>query len=443
LPVKADKLAVQAAIQCTFQLFERKLLMKATGQIGRYQGAALLATTLLGTGVFILPQVSLEQAGGAAIGVWLLLTLLAVPITVIFGALAGAIPNAAGPAHFVGEAFGAVAGRVMGLMFLLVVPVGGSAALLMTWSFIEPWFGDQYQLPGQLMFLLVLFLLNRVGFQLSARLQLGLTLAIVAVVVLLIGLFFWRGAPAPAAELVVPAWSGISAALALGFWSFLGVEAMTHLAQDFRDPARDMVPALLIGLLLVGLIYLGCSALLWALAAPGESLTMAQAFDRLCGGYGQWVIGVLGLCSGLATVNVYTASVARLTWSFSQQGVLPAWFQPLNRQQVPERALYLIIGLMALVILGSSPFSQQLEALIGWVNGVFAVIYLMSMLAALKLLPARYRTVASISALLCLGLMLTLGTLLWYAAAIMLLTTPLLWWQQQRHQRSLCLEKSD
>ena len=414
--------------------------MKATGGIGRYQGAALLATTLLGTGVFILPQVSLQQAGGAAIGIWLVLTLLAVPITVIFGALAGAIPNAAGPAHFVGEAFGAVAGRVMGLLFLLVVPVGGSAALLMTWSFIEPWFGAQYQLSGQLLFLGVLFALNRVGFQLSARLQLGLTLAIVAVVVLLLGAFFWQGAPLTAPGLELPAWSGISAALALGFWSFLGVEAMTHLAQDFRDPARDMVPALLIGLLLVGLIYLGCSALLWALAAPGESLTMAQAFDRLCGGAGQWVIGILGLCSGLATVNVYTASVARLTWSFSQQGVLPAWFQPLNRHQVPERALYLIIGLMAAVILGSSPFPQQLEALIGWVNGVFAVIYLASMLAALKLLPSRYRATAIVSALLCLGLMLTLGTLLWYAVAIMLLTTPLLWWQQHRQQRSLRMD---
>ena len=414
--------------------------MKATGGIGRYQGAALLATTLLGTGVFILPQVSLQQAGGAAIGIWLVLTLLAVPITVIFGALAGAIPNAAGPAHFVGEAFGAVAGRVMGLLFLLVVPVGGSAALLMTWSFIEPWFGAQYQLAGQLLFLGVLFALNRVGFQLSARLQLGLTLAIVAVVLLLLGAFFWQGEPLTAPVLELPAWSGISAALALGFWSFLGVEAMTHLAQDFRDPARDMVPALLIGLLLVGLIYLGCSALLWALAEPGESLTMAQAFDRLCGGAGQWVIGILGLCSGLATVNVYTASVARLTWSFSQQGVLPAWFQPLNRHQVPERALYLIIGLMAAVILGSSPFPQQLEALIGWVNGVFAVIYLASMLAALKLLPSRYRATAIVSALLCLGLMLTLGTLLWYAVAIMLLTTPLLWWQQRRQSPVVCEE---
>jgi len=415
--------------------------MKATGGIGRYQGAALLATTLLGTGVFILPQVSLQQAGGAAIGIWLVLTLLAVPITVIFGALAGAIPNAAGPAHFVGEAFGAVAGRVMGLLFLLVVPVGGSAALLMTWSFIEPWFGAQYQLSGQLLFLGVLFALNRVGFQLSARLQLGLTLAIVAVVLLLLGAFFWQGAPLTVPVLELPAWSGISAALALGFWSFLGVEAMTHLAQDFRDPARDMVPALLIGLLLVGLIYLGCSALLWALAAPGESLTMAQAFDRLCGGAGQWVIGILGLCSGLATVNVYTASVARLTWSFSQQGVLPAWFQPLNRHQVPERSLYLIIGLMAAVILGSSPFPQQLEALIGWVNGVFAVIYLASMLAALKLLPSRYRATAIVSALLCLGLMLTLGTLLWYAVAIMLLTTPLLWWQQRRQQPAIWIDK--
>ncbi|ALZ77795.1 L-methionine/branched-chain amino acid transporter [Rheinheimera sp. F8] len=415
--------------------------MKATGGIGRYQGAALLATTLLGTGVFILPQVSLQQAGGAAIGIWLVLTLLAVPITVIFGALAGAIPNAAGPAHFVGEAFGAVAGRVMGLLFLLVVPVGGSAALLMTWSFIEPWFGAQYQLTGQLLFLGVLFALNRVGFQLSARLQLGLTLAIVAVVLLLLAAFFWQGAPLTAPVLELPAWSGISAALALGFWSFLGVEAMTHLAQDFRDPARDMVPALLIGLLLVGMIYLGCSALLWALAGPGESLTMAQAFDRLCGGFGQWVIGILGLCSGLATVNVYTASVARLTWSFSQQGVLPGWFQPLNRHQVPERALYLIIGLMAAVILGSSPFPQQLEALIGWVNGVFAVIYLASMLAALKLLPSRYRAIAIVSALLCLGLMLTLGTLLWYAVAIMLLTTPLLWWQQRRQQPVVCTEK--
>ncbi len=410
--------------------------MKATTGIGRYQGAALLATTLLGTGVFILPQLSLQQAGGAAVGVWAVLTLLAVPVTLIFARLAAALPNAAGPAHFVAQAFGPVAGRVLGLMFLLVVPVGASAALLMTWSFIEPWLGPDWQLPAQFGFLAVLFLLNRQGFQLSARLQLGLTLAIVAVVLLMLAVFstqqHW---PAPQWPAALP-WDGITHALAIGFWSFLGVEAMTHLAQDFRDPARDMVPALLIGLLLVGLIYLGCCALLWALAAPGENLSMAQAFDRLCGGYGQWLIGVLGLCSGLATVNVYTASVARLTQSFSMQGVLPAWFRPLNAHQAPQRALYLIIGMMAAVILASALISRPLEALIGWVNGVFVVIYLASMLAAVRLLPARLRALAGFSSLLCAALLLTLGWYLWYAVSIMLLCAPLLWWQHQKQRRA-------
>lgn len=409
--------------------------MTSSGGIGRWQGAGLLATTLLGTGVFILPQLTLQQAGSSALWVWLLLTVLAVPVTLVFAALAGRLPDAAGPAHFVATAFGELAGRVLGLMFLLVVPLGACAALLMTWSFIEPWFGADWRFVGQCGFLVVLYLLNRVGFQLSARLQLGLTLAIVAVVVLLMVLLSWQGGwQLPQAPQSPPSLDGVTAALALGFWSFLGVEAMTHLAQDFRDARRDMVPALLSGLALVGLIYLGCCLVLLAVSPEEQVWSMAQVFDQLTGGYGQWVIGIMGLCSGLATVNVYTASVARLTWRFSCQGVLPAMFKPLNRHQVAERALLLILLLMLLVIAGSTQLSQPLEALISWVNGVFLLIYLASMAAATRLLPSRYRAVAWLSVVLCLGLLAALGWHLWYALSLVLLLTPILWWQQRNQQ---------
>ncbi len=70
------------------------------GSIGRLQGAGLLATTLLGTGVFILPGLTLATAGGAAFWIWIVLTVLAVPVTLVFGRLAGSLPHAAGPAHF-------------------------------------------------------------------------------------------------------------------------------------------------------------------------------------------------------------------------------------------------------------------------------------------------------------------------------------------------------
>ena len=42
-------------------------------KIGRWQGAGLMATTLLGTGVFILPQMTLDIAGEGSIFSWFLL----------------------------------------------------------------------------------------------------------------------------------------------------------------------------------------------------------------------------------------------------------------------------------------------------------------------------------------------------------------------------------
>ena len=96
------------------------------GTIGRWQGAGLMATTLLGTGVFILPQMTIEAAGSGALIAWLVLTLAIIPVTLVFGRLASVFPHAAGPAYFVEKAFGRTSGRTIGLLFLLVVPLGST-----------------------------------------------------------------------------------------------------------------------------------------------------------------------------------------------------------------------------------------------------------------------------------------------------------------------------
>lgn len=411
----------------------------AVGSIGRWQGAGLLATTLLGTGVFILPGLTLASAGGAAVWVWVGLTLLAMPVTYVFAALAGQFPHAEGPAYFALRAFGPVAGRVIGLMFLLVVPVGAAAALSMAWSFVQPWFFQSHWLniAAQLSFLLLFYLLNRIGFQLSARLQLALTLAIVAAV---LGLLLWAlpqlSATLPAlpfAAASADAVSGIQLAFALGFWSFLGVEAMTHLAQDFKNPAKDMVPALITGLSLVGCIYLLTTWLIWQLSPSAtEPLSMVQLASQLLGASGGPMIAWLGLASSLAGVNVYTASVARLCGSFAEQGVLPARLAKKNVHQVPEAALLLMLGLMALVICGSTFTGQALGQLIGWVNGVFVTIYLAAMASALVLLSGKLRWFAGVSLLLCGLIAWSLAGQMLYAGLLVCLCVPWLCWQQRR-----------
>ncbi|QSX37120.1 L-methionine/branched-chain amino acid transporter [Shewanella sedimentimangrovi] len=403
-----------------------------SGTIGRWQGAGLMATTLLGTGVFILPQMTLELAGSGALLAWILLTLAIIPVTLVFGRLASRFPHAAGPAFFVEKAFGRTLGRTIGLIFLLVVPMGAPAAILMTFQFVNaliPLVGWGLLL-AQLLVIFGLWLANLKGLHLSAKAQFGLTLGIVTVVLALLSAFGVQGGQV---ELTLPelslATSPVMAAAGIAFWSFLGVEAMTHLANDFREPQKDMIPAMMLGTVLVGLIYVVCTALL--MLVPSEApVAMMGVFDTLLGGGGAKIIGILGIASGLATVNVYSGSAARLLWSFSREGITPRWFGKLNSHGVPVRALTGILGLMALVLSLCFLFGQELEHLIAWSNGVFVIIYLLSMLAAWRLLGRECRPWIILGLLFCFGMAAALGERMAYALMLVAIVAPILWWQK-------------
>ncbi|SFC97791.1 L-methionine/branched-chain amino acid transporter [Pseudoalteromonas denitrificans] len=407
-------------------------------KIGRWQGAGLMATTLLGTGVFILPQMTLKIAGQGAIIAWFLLTLAIIPVTLIFAKLAAKFPHAAGPAYFVEQAFGPIAGRTIGLIFLFVVPLGAPAAILMTFQFVD----SLIQLTGatllltELSVLLLLFTLNYRGIKISAKLQFLLTLAIVAVVVLLFGIGNLQSHSEVTTRFPNMDVNLIMAAAGLAFWSFLGVEAMTHLASDFKNPKKDLIPAMMIGTILVGLIYLACTQILLFIPTNTE-LAMVGVFNQLLGEHlglsGAKIIGILGIAGGLATVNVYTASVARLVWSFSNDGVLPSYFSTVNQYNVPVRALMAILSIMAFVLIVTFLTGQNIEDLIAWCNGVFVVIYFASMLAAFRLLSTKNRPLILLSCVFCLMLIWGLGWQMMYAVLLIFITAPLLFWQHS-HQ---------
>lgn len=416
-----------------------------TGTIGRWQGAGLMATTLLGTGVFILPQMTIAVAEYGALIAWLVLTIAIVPVAMVFGLLASRFPHAAGPAYFVEKAFGRTAGRTIGLIFLMVIPIGAPAAILMTFKFMQalvPIYGV-WQLVTQLAVIALLLGLNIRGIQVSAKLQFGLTLAIVAVVALLASMSGSHADGLVNASTLAKSdmWdiSPIMVAMGIGFWSFLGIEAMTHLANDFRKPEKDMIPAILIGTVLVGVIYVACTALLLNTPTDNGGVEMISAFDyllnnTLLSGFGARVIGILGVASGLATVNVYAASAARLLWSFSSEGILPRYFTQLNKHGVPFRALCTLLGVMSLVITLTYFSSHDLEKLIAWANGVFVIIYLLAMLSAGRLLSKRFWPLIATSCVFCIGIGIALADNMLYAVFLVAVIAPFMWWQKNHLQ---------
>lgn len=390
--------------------------------IGRWQGAGMMATTLLGTGVFILPQLTVAQAQGNALYAWILLTLAIIPATWVFGKLASKFPHSAGPAYFVEKAFGPVAGRVIGLIFMCVVPIGAPAAIVMTIMFVQgivPIDGVILLLT-QLSTLAFLLMVNLRGIQVSAKMQFCLTLVIVSLVMVLFG----QGA----SEVSQIQFESVNHSLLLGaagiaFWSFLGVEAMSHLSDDFRNPEKDMIPAMLIGTILVGAVYVICTMLV--LSIPNQaSLSMVGIFDYFFTDHGRYVIGILGVAGGLATVNVYTASLARLMCSFAEQGVLPSYLAKRNQYNVPFRALCILLAVIAVVLVVTFVSEQDLEDLINWVNGVFVIIYGATMCAAWRLLSSKNRPMILLGLLFCFALAIGIGAHMIYAFLLIVVITP-------------------
>lgn len=411
-------------------------------KIGKLQGIGLLSTTLLGSGVFILPQLTLNIAHTSAFWAWIILTICIIPVAYTFGQLAANFPHAGGPAHFVEEAYGKVAGRTMGMIFLLVVPIGAPAGLMLTFQFVTPLVelvGIEF-LMAQLLVLLCLYIINVKGLQVSARLQFGLTVIMTALVMVLCMLLGFSNTALVKLSISDFNIEASLAAMAIAFWCFLGIEAVTHLSNEFEKPEKDLVPSMLIGVVVVGTIYLGCTLLILSIT-PQEKLAMISVFGTLLGGHGAIVIGILGIAGGLASINVYVAGLSRLMASFSQDGVLPRYFSKQNQHNVPVRALGTLLSIMALALTLRYYFDRDLEELIAWCNGVFVIMYLGSMLAAFRLLEKRHHYMIWLSCVFCLIMILGLGWQMLYALILVLICAPLLWWQELRkNKQSPCCE---
>ncbi|MFC6670470.1 hypothetical protein [Marinobacterium aestuariivivens] len=71
-------------------------MSRLTQELSLLQGIGLLTTSLLGTGIFIVPAVAASLAGQASLWAWPLLILLVLPIAFTFAQLGRRYPHAGG-----------------------------------------------------------------------------------------------------------------------------------------------------------------------------------------------------------------------------------------------------------------------------------------------------------------------------------------------------------
>ncbi|VXC77424.1 transporter [Pseudomonas sp. 8Z] len=394
-------------------------------ELGLLQGVALLSTSLLGTGIFVVPALAATAAGETSLWAWMILIALVLPVAFTFAQLGKRFPHAGGAPHLIGRAFGLRMESVSALLFLAVLPVGLPAALHIASGFWLALFDLDRTglLIIELATLGAILLLGQRPPKASGLLQGLIAVAIVASVALI----WWMGDLPRASQPLLPSidgqWHLLPMALGVMFWCFVGIEAFTHLGEEFKHPERDFPLALLLGVLLAGLVYWACSVAVLSFATYGnvhsDTTALPRLFEQLLGERARVLVAVLGYLACFASMNVYIQGFARLIWSLAEEGRLPATLAVRNRQGVPGKALLLVVIACALCAVLSATLQLSVDDLIRYANGNFVLIYLLSMAAGWVLLRGVWRLLAGLSALLCAAVLAMLGSDALYAVALL------------------------
>ena len=394
-------------------------MSQLTRSLSWVQGTTFAIGAVLGSGILILPAVTAEQYGPVSILAWIGMALLSFPLAFTIGQLGAHYPHAGGITEYARLAFGAAFGRITGWLFLGTIPIGVpiialvgahyvAAAFNLT-AWVIPWI-SAIMLAGSLY-------LNLRGVNLAGWVQ---TILLATITTLMLVSIF-AAIPHLRMEAFHPfaphGWLAIGHSAVVIFWSFVGWEMVAHLAEEFRNPARDLKRTFVLAPLLVGILYVALSFVTIGTHAYGNTdrnIPLSLLVETGFGKYGAKITDFIALLITLVAIHGNITGFSRMLYAQARSGDFPILFAKLHQKYMtPVTALIALAIDFAIVLTLYSVFHLSLGTLIVWPSTVFLVLYIITMGSALRLLHNNrlVRWSAFVSLMMCTGLLLFSGWL--------------------------------
>lgn len=329
-------------------------------------------SVIVGAGIYVAIGAVIERAGNAAPVSFLLAGIAAALTGLCYAELAGRFPEAGGAASYVRHGFGSdrmaqlVGAAVTASVAIAAASIARGSAQYMAALITLPE-------PVLITVLILIFVLIAIaGVRESVALA-AITGAIellglaAAVAVGLIAAPSWHpGALLPTAW---ADWSGIFAGAFIAFFAFIGFETLANMAEEVRDPRRN-VPRGIIGAVAASiLVYVAVAA---AVVLSGRAAD-APLLDVFRGRAATWfaVVGFMAVANG---VLVHIIMLSRLFYGMARNQELPACLATVHpRTQTPVVAT-LLAGALVLGAALLLPFEKLLLLTNALTLAVFALV---------------------------------------------------------------------
>ncbi|MFI0713949.1 APC family permease [Streptomyces inhibens] len=374
------------------------------------QGVALYVGAIVGAGVLLLPALSATRAGPASIVAWTFDAVLGIPLALTLAALASRYPNAGGAATFVTQAFGSAAGTVIGWFYFIAAATAQTLVALTGAYYASSYLGLSravtFLLAG--LILVIATVANLRGIKVSSRLQLAFAGTVAAMLLLALLVSLPRFSAANWTPFAPHGMGEVGSVAVVIFFAFFGWEAITHLAEEFRDPVRDVPRSTMISVGIITLLYVGVVVATISTRTYGTDAVNRTVIARLLangfGGPAGTMTAVIALLISLGTANAFVAATSRLGYALARDKAFPAPLARVSARGVPAVSVLVVGGYATLGVIVGYFAQWGPETLLVVPNSLVIITFLAAMAAGVRLLHGRARILAGIGTGLCLAL---------------------------------------
>lgn len=178
-------------------------------------------------------------------------------------------------------------------------------------------------------------------------------------------------------------WTGIFSGAFLAFYAYIGFEDMVNVAEEIKNPEKNLPPAIFWALGIATLLYI-LVALAMILALPMETLTQSEAPLATFIAAKGFSPSLIGLVSLVAIVNGALAQVimaSRVMYGMAKQHNAPRFLATVHpHTQTPVMATLLVMMIILILALWF-----KIEALAKLTSTVILCVFMMIHLALIRI----------------------------------------------------------
>ncbi len=310
---------------------------------------------MLGSGLFVLPGLAAAKTGPSVWLAYLIGAICVLPAALSKSELATAMPTSGGTYVYIERAFGPMMGTISGIGLWLSLLLKSSFALVGFGAYLSVLTTVIPVKYISLLMLAFILIINLFGVKKVGKVQ----LVIVSLSLIGISLLFIFGLadinPGSYTPFLTSGNSGLLAATGFIYVSYAGVTKVAAIAEEIKNPDRNLPVAMMSALFIVGLIYASVTFVLVGNIPLEQLSTDLHPIYTLADSLGGKTIGIFAAVLGVVTLssmaNSGVLAASRFPFAMSRDQLLPPMLKKVHPKYLtPFFTIIMTCAIMAIVI---------------------------------------------------------------------------------------------